>query len=92
MKAEMAALADQDAGATLMEQPNGSVAMAGDEATKLGKSRFALGMFFADSIGDPIVFAALGVVDAMGGTSDMTREAIVDLLERIVANHTVMKR
>ena len=92
MKAEMAALADQDAGATLMEQPNGSVAMAGDEATKLGKSRFALGMFFADSIGDPIVFAALGVVDAMGGTSDMTREAIVDLLERIAANHTVMKR
>eukprot|EP01046_Picozoa_sp_COSAG06_P003755 COSAG06_NODE_150_length_22019_cov_17.221031_2_plen_359_part_00 len=92
MKAEMAALADQEAGATLMEQPNGSVAMAGDEATKLGKSRFALGMFFANSIGDPIVFAALGVVDAMGGTADMTREAIVDLLERIAANHTLVKR
>jgi hypothetical protein len=75
-----------------MEQPDGSVAMAGDEATKLGKSRFALGMFFADSIGDPIVFAALGVVDAMGGTADMTRQAIVDLLERIAANHTLMKR
>ena len=92
MKAEMAVLADQDAGATLAEQPDGSVALAGDEATKLGKSRFALGMFFADSIGDPIVFAALGVLDAMGGTALKTKEAILDLLDRIAQNHTLMKK
>ena len=92
MKAEMAVLADQDAGATLSEQPDGSVALAGDEATKLGKSRFALGMFFADSIGDPIIFAALGVLDAMGGTADKTVDAIIDLLTRIAQNHTLMKK
>ena len=92
MRAEMAVLADQEAGATLAAQPDGSVAMAGDEATKLGKSRFALGMFFADSIGDPVIFAALGVIDAMGGTAEKPKEAIVDLLEWIAMNHTLMKK
>ena len=59
----------------LSQQADSSAAMAGDEATKIGKSRFALGFFAAaDGPGSPVLFAALGIIDSLGGSAEATKE------------------
>ena len=93
MNLERSALVDMHAARTLAGQEDGSVAMAGDEATKLGKSRFALGMFMSeDGPGSPILFAALGIIDSLGGSAEATKEAIVTLLERLSGNLQILRR
>jgi hypothetical protein len=59
MQAEIVAvLADFQAAEKLLQVPDGKAAIAGDEATKIGRSRFALGFFAsADGPGSPILFA-----------------------------------
>ena len=93
MNLERSAACDMHAAELLLKHGEGEAAFAGDEATKMGKSRFALG-FFAneDGPGSPIIFAALGVIDSLGGTAAATTEAITTLLTRIANNHSILKR
>jgi hypothetical protein len=86
MNLERSTLSDMQAADLLLNQDDGRAQLAGDEATKLGKSRFGLGFFCEeDGPGSPILFAALGVIDTLGGTAEATTEAITTLLDRIAA-------
>jgi phage shock protein A len=92
MNMELAIGADFDAAELLLRIEDGRGALAGDEAAKLGKSRFALGAFSeVDGPGSPIMFAALGVVDALGGTAVETTAAIKELLQRLTDNHRLLQ-
>jgi hypothetical protein len=93
MQAEMAVVADFQAAEKLLQVPDGKAAIAGDEATKIGRSRFALGFFAStDGPGSPILFAALGVLDAIGGKAEQTKEAICTLLTRLADNKTLLDK
>ena len=40
----------------------------------------------------PILFAALGIIDSLGGSAEATKEAIVTLLERLSGNLQILRR
>ena len=93
MHLEIGALSNIHVSDVLLNVVQQSAAIAMDEATKIGRSRFALGFFCnKDGPGSEILFYALGVLDLLGNTSEDELAAVREKLETLCEDQNMARK